>query len=233
MDKENQEAANQLAKLNQRIGKAEALAEKPVEPESEQSRIFINALFDRLFAICTAWAQSYVGLTGEAMDKAIGATKREWLDHLKLEGIKQAHVINYAVNRVKASGSPFLPTSGQFVAWCREGNVPEGTRTPAEAYKEISEYQCLPRELRKPQGLSSEVYHTLVNLTDLPAWRHMHEKKHREYWDAEYQRTLEVLRNGGPIKEAPPPRKALENKRTPLDKAKAISAIQAMRKGLE
>ena len=110
--------------------------------------------------------------------------------------------------------------------------IPEGTKTPLQAYKEISQYQCLPSKERKPQNVSREVWHTLVNLQDLHAWKHMEKEKHKKYWDAQYEETLELLRTGQSLEEAPPERQTIEKKGTPLNKQKAISALKKMREGL-
>jgi len=70
-------------------------------------------------------------------------------------------------------------------------------------------------------------------LGDLPAWRHMDKDKHKKYWNDEYERTLTRLRNRQPLDEAPPPRKAIENNRTPINKQKAVSELQRMRSELK
>jgi len=227
------EAKQHLATLTTQIGKAEALAEKQQTEDSEQDRKIINYIFHKLQAICPAWQQSLAGMSHDEKEKLLKTQKREWLSSLMAAGINQRHVIDYALNCVKESGNPFLPTIGQFIGWCREGSLPEGILTPHKAYKEVTEYQCLPREQRKPQGLSPEVYHTLVSLADIHAWRHMSKDKHKEYWESEYQRTLELLRAGGQLKQAPEPVKSIEKTHTPMNKDKAINELRAMREALK
>lgn len=229
----NLEAKQHLATLVTQISKSEALADSAKVEDTQQDRSVINYIIHKLQAICPAWQQSLAGMGQDEKTQLLKTIKREWLNSLMAERISQQHVIDYALNKVKQSGNPFMPTIGQFIAYCQEGSIPEGTRTPHQAYKEISEYQCLPRESRQPHGLSPEVYHTLFNIADLPAWRHMNKDKHKKYWEDEYERTLETLRQGGPLREAPPPRKALENNRTPLNKQRAVSEIQKMRESLK
>ena len=87
--------------------------------------------------------------------------------------------------------------------------------------------------LGQPYGLSPEVWHTLNNLGDIANWRQMDKIKHKKYWEEEHEVTLELLRNGGTMDIAPPPRPAIERDKKPVDKQKAISRIQAMREQLK
>lgn len=223
-----------LQTLVTRIGEAEALAGKrEAYNDTEDDRKIINYIFHKLQAICTAWAQSLVGMGQDEKERLLKTSKREWLSSLVADGINQRHVIDYALDQVKKSGSPFMPTIGQFIKYCELGNIPEGTLTPLMSYKEISQYQCLPRESRQPWGLSPEVYHTLFNIHDHIAWRVMKKDNHKKYWDEEYQRTLKTLREGGKLHKPRQPVAVIENKRTPLDKPKAMSALQAMRESLK
>lgn len=218
--------------LMTQIGKAEALANKQQGGDTDQDRKVINYIFHKLQAICPAWQQSLAGMGHDEKEQLLKTIKREWLNSLMMEGISQHHIIDYALNCVKESGSPFLPTVGQFLGWCREGSIPDGIKTPMQAYKEVTAYMCLPVNERKPWGLSPEVYHTLASLGDVYKWKHMQEKEHRKYWEDEYKNTLETLRNGQPLIEAHEPKAFIENKRTPLDKEKAINQLREMRKGL-
>jgi hypothetical protein len=61
----------------------------------------------------------------------------------------------------------------------------------------------------------------------------MDKLKHKKYWDEEHEITLELLRNGGAMDIAPPPRQAIERQKKPLDKTKAISALQKMRESIK
>jgi len=215
------------------ISKSEALSEKVTTEDTQQDRQVVSYIIHKLQAICPAWQQSLAGMGPDEKAQLLKTIKREWLNSLMAERISQQHVIDFALDKVKQSGNPFMPTIGQFIAYCHEGSLPEGTKTAFDAYKEVCEYQCLPREKRQPYGLSPEVWHTLANIQDIHSWRQMEKKKHKEYWFDEYERTLQTLRDGGPLHEAPPPRQAIENKRTPINKEKAINSLKAMRDQLK
>lgn len=221
-----------LSQCSTAISKADSVKQGR-ENETSQDRELITGIFKRLQSACPAWRQSLAGLPVEEAQELLRQTKRDWLNTFMGHGINDMRLIDYAFTRLLASSNPFMPTVGQFIAWCNEGKVPEGTKTPLEAYKEISQYQCLPREKRQPWGLSPEVYHTLYNLGDHVSWRVMNKQEHKKYWDDEYKVTLQTLRDGGPLHQARQPTAHIENKRTPLDKPKAISALQAMRDQLK
>jgi len=199
------------------------------QQDTEQDRKVISYIIHKLQAICPAWQQSLAGMAQGEKEQLLKTIKREWLNSLMAAGINEQRIIDYALNRVKEAGSPFLPTIGVFLGYCEEGDLPAGVKTPEGSYKEIVDYQCLPRERRQPIGLSPEVWHTLNNLGDLHSWRHMNVEKHKKYWLDEYRRTLKHLKSGNSLDEAPPPRKAIENKPTPTNKDDAISRLKAMR----
>lgn len=217
-----------LSHSTTQISKADAIGHCR-DSETEQDRSMMNDIFRRLQSACPAWRQQLAGLSQTDQQDLIRQTKRDWLNTLIEHRISDMRLIDYAFARLLAGGNPFLPAVGQFVKWCQEGNMPEGTKTTIEAYKEIKEYQCLPREQRQPWGLSPEVYHTFYNIDDHPSWRVMNKADHKKHWDAEYQRTLETLRNNGKLHQSRQPEALIEKKYTPLDKKKAISALQEMR----
>lgn len=225
---DNQEARQYLQTLTTRISESELLAVRGNQ-DTEQDRKIISFIFHKLQAICPAWQQSLAGMAQGEKEQLLKTIKREWLNSLMSAGINDQRTIDYALNRVKEEGSPFLPTIGVFLRYCEEGSLPAGIKTPEQSYKEVCEYQCLPREKRQPSGLSPEVWHTLGNLNDLHSWRHMAETKHKQYWLDEYKRTVKRLKDGRPLDEAPPPRKAIENKPTPTNRVDAISRLKAMR----
>lgn len=173
------------------------------------------------------------GLPVNEAQAVLNQAKRDWLNAFMENKINDMKLIDYAFSRLLADPNPFMPTVGQFIGWCKEGNIPEGTKNCLESYKEVCAYQCLPREKRQPYGLSPEVWHTLNNLGDISNWRQMEKMKHKKYWQEEHERTLELLRNGGRLDEAPPPRQSIEEIKEPLNKKKAISAIQEMRESLK
>jgi len=227
---ENHSATQQhLQTLVTRISESESLASVQANQDTEQDRKVVSYIIHKLQAICPAWQQSLAGMGQDEKVQLMKTIKREWLNSLMAEKISQQHIIDYALNKVKQSGNPFMPTVGQFIKWCREGSLPEGTKGSLDSYKEIQGYLALPLESRKLHGLNPEVYHTLHNLGDFHGFRHADKKRSLEMWTQEHERTLEDLRNGKPLAVAPPPRVAIEKTHTPIAKEAAISRIQAMR----
>jgi hypothetical protein len=197
--------------------------QREITPEAGE---YINEVFTRLTAICPAWKQAF------SSTKELNAVKKEWITGFYDSGIKSKHVVDYALAKLRESGEAFIPPVGRFIAWCREGSLPEGIKGCLDSYKEIQGYLALPLESRKLSGLNPEVYHTLHNLGDFYGFRHADKKRSLEIWTQEHERTLETLRNGGQLAVAPPPRVAIEKTHTPIAKEAAISRLQAMRSQL-
>jgi hypothetical protein len=221
-----------LSQLKTIISKADAIEEAKAN-ESSADRDLISGIFVRLQSACPAWKQSLAGLGQDEAQQVFNQAKRDWLNAFMENQINDMRLINYAFSRLLATPNPFMPTVGEFIAWCREGAIPEGTKNTLQAYKEVCAYQCLPREKRLPSTLSQETWHTLSNLGDLAGWRHMEKMKHKKYWDEEFEVTIEKLRNGEPLDIAPEPRAAIERIKTPLDKENAISQLRAMRESIK
>lgn len=194
---------------------------------TKEAAEYINEIFSRMQAICPAWKQAF------SSTEELNLAKQEWTIGFYDSGVKSKQAVDYGLNKLRQSGNPFIPPVGQFIDWCRDGIMPAGTKNALESYKEVCAYQCLPCEKRQPCTLSQESWHTLNNLGDLPNWRQMEKIKHKKYWDDEHERTLERLRNGQTLDSVPEPRESIEHKRKPLDKQKAISALQQMREGLK
>ena len=173
------------------------------------------------------------GLGQDEAQQVFNQAKRDWLNAFMENQINDMRLINYAFSRLLATPNPFMPTVGEFIAWCREGAIPEGTKNSLQSYKEVCAYQCLPREKRQPCTLSQETWHTLNNLGDLAGWRQMEKMKHKKYWDEEHELTLEKLRSQEPLDVAPEPRAAIERKKEPVNKSAVASRIQAMRESMK
>lgn len=202
---------------------AYASKQRDITPEAAE---YINEVFTRLTAICPAWKQAF------SSTDELNAVKKEWITGFYDSGIRSKHVVDYALAKLRESGEAFIPPVGKFIKWCREGSLPEGTKDSLASYKEIQGYLAMPLESRKRSGLNPEVYHTMHNLGDFYAFRHADKKRALEMWTQEHERTLESLRNGESLAEAPPPRVAIEKTHTPIAKEAAISRLQEMRKQL-
>lgn len=76
----------------------------------------VDALFNNLkqvfpASVSTAWRNPN--------DEA--AAKRQWIAAFAENGINSKQQLSSGMREARASGSPFLPSPGQFIEWCRAG----------------------------------------------------------------------------------------------------------------
>lgn len=85
---------------------------------TKEDKLIINLLFKKLTAIYPAWKQAFEG------DEQVKEAKRVWLEALIDNGINQPEQIKTGLKQAMKSESPFLPSVGQFMKWCKTESVP-------------------------------------------------------------------------------------------------------------
>ncbi|MBI6556533.1 Replication protein P [Pseudomonas veronii] len=85
----------------------------------------VERLFRQLQAIFPAHKQAWPD------DKAKAAAMRNWTMGFMAAGIRTLEQIRYGIEQCRKSGSPFAPSVGQFIGWCKPG--PEAFGLPASA----------------------------------------------------------------------------------------------------
>ncbi len=174
-------------------------------------------------------------LSATEAQSQIKLNMREWLDEFKASKMDDPRLIDYAMARVRAIGSPFVPTVGEFIALCDEGRLPAGTKNESDSYAEYLAYDRRPRERREPCELSPETYHTYSVICEMGKnghLRHSKEQDAEKYWHTMHAKTLEAMKNGQPLKIAPTPVEKLERIRIPASRQTALSALASMRGAL-
>lgn len=90
----------------------------------------INQLFENLFSVCKAWKVAI----GD--DQAIGDCKRQWLSAFKENNITSIDRVKRGMVKVRARQLPFLPSPGEFIAFCKLDPIDVGAPSIDDAYKE-------------------------------------------------------------------------------------------------
>lgn len=85
----------------------------------------VERLFRQLQAIFPAHKQAWPD------DKAKAAAMRNWTMGFMAAGIRTLEQIRYGIEQCRKSGSPFAPSVGQFIGWCKPR--PEAFGLPASA----------------------------------------------------------------------------------------------------
>lgn len=227
MDKQLQA---QLASFQTLTTNAEA-SYKPKQ-DTEEDRKVVNYIFHKIQAICPAWQHSLGKMSEEEKQQLLKTMKREWLNELMDRKINQQHLIDYALKRLKGTSNPFFPAVGQFIEWCEEGKLPEGTTGTLESYKEILGYLVKPAKNRELIDLRPETYATMIGIQDFYTFRHADTKRSKEIWFQAHDKTLQDMKDGKDIPVAPKPVEKLEQIRVAGKRSTMMDAMKSMRDGL-
>lgn len=85
---------------------------KRSEALSQNADAFINWLFEELAGTFPAWKSAFDS------QQAITTAKRIWFEALSENKIKRSE-ISQGLRMARKSTNPFLPSVGQFIAWCK------------------------------------------------------------------------------------------------------------------
>ena len=103
-------------------------------------KALINHLFRRLAAMFPAWKSAFDS------EDTIKETKRVWFDSLVREGLTNPEDIERGLVKASKHDSPFLPSIGQFLGWCKQSTAPyhqqfrleeKGEKATPEAVKKM------------------------------------------------------------------------------------------------
>lgn len=87
-------------------------AERVLNSEAER---LVDALFNNLRQVFPAATQ-----TNLRTDADIRVAKQQWIAAFVESGIRSREQLSAGMQKARASQSPFWPSPGQFIAWCRE-----------------------------------------------------------------------------------------------------------------
>ncbi|ELY6202259.1 replication protein P [Cronobacter sakazakii] len=111
----------------------ERTAKSVVNTEAER---LVDALFRQLKQVFPASAAT--SLRTEA-DEAVA--KQQWILAFAENGITKREQLAAGMKRARASHSPFLPSPGLFISWCREGELEQaGLPSPDELVAMVHTY---------------------------------------------------------------------------------------------
>ncbi|ELY4057551.1 DNA replication protein [Cronobacter sakazakii] len=201
----------------------ERTAKSVVNTDAER---LVDALFRQLKQVFPASAAT--NLRTEA-DEA--AAKQQWILAFAENGIVRREQLVAGMKRARVSLSPFWPSPGQFIEWCREGEVIQaGLPTVNELVKLVKAYSA-----RRGYYETAEAY----------PWKHpthywmvtfLYSKMRACYWsesELHYYAAEEIKKMFARIKrgeEIPYPCASLPQKnKTSLSKADSLKKIKELR----
>lgn len=105
-------------------------------PEAEHTAEIFNSLFSALRAAFPASAHSFNN------QAEFDELRRQWLLAFSENGITTMEQVNAGLRVARRQERPFMPSPGQFVAWCREGRCVLGV-TVADVMSEYRRWRKL------------------------------------------------------------------------------------------
>lgn len=112
-------------------------AEKPKQKVPEQAIHIFNELFRQLKAAFPALMANI-----KTQDE-LNELRRQWVLAFAENGITSIDQVNAGMKLARQQETPFLPSPGQFVAWCRQGEASRyGLPDADELYDMVTEYSA-------------------------------------------------------------------------------------------
>lgn len=87
---------------------------KVVNTDAEE---LVDMLFENLMQVFPASTQ-----TNLRTDDGIRVAKQQWIAAFAESGITSREQLSSGMQKARSSQSPFWPSPGQFISWCREGS---------------------------------------------------------------------------------------------------------------
>lgn len=126
----------------------------------EQVAKYVDRLFVRLKAIFPGWKAAFNS------DAEYEEAKATWLQALVNNGITKAELFKRGLQLAERSESPFLPSVGQFIAWCKSGNEFEelGLPTPETLLQRYHKFRASCEEPENYPWQSAAEFHLICQL---------------------------------------------------------------------
>ncbi len=161
-----------------------------IDPASAQ---VVNALFTELKAVHPAWRSAWP--TPEMENTA----KRSWTKAFTAAGMCSIEQIRYGIDRCRASGSPFMPSVGQFLDWCRPSPENMGLPSVHRAYLQAC---AASHPAADTSALHPAVWHAACE-AGLYMLARQPESKSRPVFERAYAITVRLIIEGEPLREIP------------------------------
>lgn len=170
-----------------------------VEPEQtrpiidEGSARVINMLFAELKAIHPAWRAAW------PTQKMEESAKLSWTKAFTAAGLRNVEQMLYGIELCRANGSPFMPSVGEFLKWCRP--TPENIGLPSveRAYMQACAASHPSTDI---SNLHPAVWHAACE-TGLYVLARQQESRSRPVFERAYAITVDMVARGEPLREIP------------------------------
>lgn len=186
----------------------DAKASQSVMTQSDAK--FIGMLFSQLKNIFPAWRVAFPTPESEA------GARHEWSVGLIDANCTTREQLSRGLKKARLSASPWLPSVGMFIDWCKADGTEFGLPTEEEAYQQA---------VGNRREQHPAVIHTLRNMEDPHAFRTMAATDSRRLFAACWQKTVGFVETGGVFPKLEP---KLEKTTSPADKAFGLQQIKSI-----
>ncbi|STQ71488.1 replication protein P [Hafnia alvei] len=196
-----------------------------VNPDAEN---LVDALFRQLKQVFPAASQ-----TNLRRPEDENAAKKQWIAAFAENGIRTREQLSAGMQHARSSESPFWPSPGQFIAWCKQGVLKaNGLPSSEELYGLVMEY-CANRGLYS----SPESYPWPSNATYWMVTKLYSQMRGKNQSESELRKscTEELVIMGRRIEsgeEIPKPVVQLEKLHIPISNEAGLQKIADIRKKL-
>ncbi|WP_158138680.1 replication protein P [Vibrio metschnikovii] len=200
--------------------------QEPATSVPTSAVVLVNNLFAELQVIFPAWRLAFP--TQAALDNA----KRTWTLALFENGIHHGAQIKAGLRKARSSGSPHMPSVGQFMSWCRPSAEDLGLPSIERAFAMIGMMRYPDMRQRIPdvvQAAFNQIQHW--DLT------HLTEKDLFPIFKSHYQKLIEKVSRGEDISSLCPralPADKVTKTQGEKDQERlnGLSTIQSLRQNL-
>ena len=155
---------------------------------TEQTIAFVNRVMKTILANSPAWSVSLKGTD------SINDYRQQLVKAFLENSIAQMKQVELGLQRIRKEPTNFLPSVGQFIAWCKPTAEAIGCPDVNDAYTEACRYKYSKKTLSHPciaYALAKISMYELSTKT---------EKQTKPRFEKLYQQAIELFYNGDPLK---------------------------------
>lgn len=180
----------------------------------------VAQVFNELFRQLKATFPAAIANFKEQSD--LDEFKRQWTIAFIENGIRTLEQINIGMKIARQQTNPFLPSPGQFVQWCKQGDYTAlGLPTDDDLFDMFKEY-CSVRGWRRFNWQSNACYWMVTKIYSEMRSRNLSDSEVRKLCASELNTMAKRIKSGEKI---PDPILQLESAVIPTKRDKALSII--------
>ncbi|HHR5806138.1 TPA: replication protein P [Providencia alcalifaciens] len=198
------------------------------QPQQKQAvKQQVAQVFNELFRQLKATFPAAIANFKEQSD--LDEFKRQWTIAFIENGIRTLEQINIGMKIARQQTNPFLPSPGQFVQWCKQGDYTAlGLPTDDELFDIFKEY-CSVRGWRRFNWQSNACYWMVTKIYSEMRSRNLSDSEVRKLCSSELKTMANRIKSGEKI---PEPVQMIEQKHIPTSKEKSLHNLAAIRERL-